>query len=46
MVERYVMALVIDVSIRKKQEQQILELNMQLEEKVLKRTKELSSAVR
>lgn len=43
--ERYVMALVIDVSIRKKQEQEILELNMQLEEKVLKRTKELSNAV-
>lgn len=43
--ERYVMALVIDVSIRKKHEQEILELNMQLEEKVLKRTKELSSAV-
>lgn len=42
--ERYVMALVIDVSIRKKHEQQILELNAQLEEKVIKRTKELSDA--
>lgn len=43
--ERYVMALVIDVTVRKKQEDQILELNTQLEEKVLKRTKELSSAI-
>ena len=43
--ERYVMALVIDVSIRKEHERQILELNTQLEEKVLKRTKELSNAI-
>jgi len=41
----YVMALVIDVSIRKKQEQQILDLNQQLEEKVLRRTRELINAV-
>ncbi len=41
----YVMALVIDVSVRKKHEQQILELNAILEGKVLKRTKELSDAV-
>lgn len=41
----YVMALVIDVSIRKRQEQQILDLNLQLEEKVLRRTRELINAV-
>ncbi|MFH6769130.1 PAS domain-containing sensor histidine kinase [Gaetbulibacter aquiaggeris] len=41
----YVMALVIDVSVRKKQEQQILDLNLQLEEKVLRRTRELINAV-
>ncbi|WP_166965220.1 sensor histidine kinase [Yeosuana marina] len=43
--KKYVMALVIDISARKRHEQQILELNTQLEEKVLKRTKELSQAV-
>lgn len=43
--ESYVMALVIDISLRKKQEEKILELNTQLEEKVLLRTKELSDAV-
>lgn len=43
--DRYVMALVIDVSIRKEQERQIMELNSQLEEKVLKRTKELIDVV-
>ena len=42
----YVMALVIDVSVRKKHEQQILELNTILEGKVLQRTKELSDAVK
>lgn len=41
----YVMALVIDVSIRKIQDQQILDLNLQLEEKVLRRTRELINAV-
>lgn len=41
----YVMALVIDVSIRKKQEQEILDLNIQLEDKVLRRTRELINAV-
>jgi PAS domain S-box-containing protein len=41
----YVMALIIDVSIRKKQEQEIVELNMQLEDKVLRRTQELSNAI-
>ncbi len=43
--KKFVMALVIDISARKQQEQQILELNTQLEEKVLNRTKELSKAV-
>ncbi|WP_308993016.1 PAS domain-containing sensor histidine kinase [Mariniflexile litorale] len=41
----YVMALVIDISIRKQQELQLQELNMQLEKKVKERTKELSSTV-
>ena len=41
----YVMALVIDVSVRKIQDQQILDLNLQLEEKVLRRTRELINAV-
>ena len=39
------MALVIDVSIRKRQDQQILDLNLQLEEKVVRRTRELINAV-
>ena len=41
----FVMALVIDVSIRKRQDQQILDLNLQLEEKVVRRTRELINAV-
>jgi len=41
----FVMALVIDVSIRKRQDQQILDLNLQLEEKVVRRTRELITAV-
>lgn len=41
----YVMALVVDVSVRKKHENEILELNSQLEEKVLKRTRELRNVV-
>lgn len=44
--KKFVMALVIDISERKRQEQQFLELNTQLEEKVLKRTKELRKAVK
>ena len=43
--QTFVMALVIDVSIRKKQEQEILELNSGLEAKVYRRTQELSNAV-
>ena len=41
----YVMALVIDVSIRKQHQEEILELNSQLEEKVSRRTRELINAV-
>ncbi|MCF8274827.1 MAG: PAS domain-containing sensor histidine kinase [Flavobacteriaceae bacterium] len=43
--ETYVMALVINVSIRKKHEQEIIELNQQLEDKVLRRTQELNNAI-
>ena len=43
--KNYVMALVIDISIRKEQEQKIQELNTELEEKVLLRTKELSETI-
>ncbi|MFH4965207.1 PAS domain-containing sensor histidine kinase [Gaetbulibacter sp. M235] len=43
--ETFVMALVIDVSVRKKHEQEIVDLNMQLEDKVLRRTQELSNAI-
>ncbi|RNC87745.1 MAG: PAS domain-containing sensor histidine kinase [Winogradskyella sp.] len=43
--KNYVMALVIDVSIRKAQEQKIQELNSELEEKVKARTKELGETI-
>ncbi|NJX14955.1 PAS domain-containing sensor histidine kinase [Tamlana crocina] len=43
--ESYVMALVIDISVRKEQELQLQELNTQLEKKVDERTKELSAIV-
>ncbi|XCF07664.1 PAS domain-containing sensor histidine kinase [Tamlana crocina] len=43
--ESYVMALVIDISVRKEQELQLQELNTQLEKKVEERTKELSAIV-
>ncbi|MGF1555220.1 PAS domain-containing sensor histidine kinase [Paucihalobacter sp.] len=43
--ERYVMAIVIDISLRKEQEEKILELNAHLEEKVKARTSELSESV-
>jgi len=43
--QTFVMALVIDVSVRKRQEQEILELNSDLEAKVYRRTQELSNAV-
>tara|TARA_R110001592_G_scaffold104818_6_gene294911 strand:+ start:464 stop:1705 length:1242 start_codon:yes stop_codon:yes gene_type:complete len=42
----FVMALVIDISIRKKQEQEIIKLNEELEKKVKERTKELSKKVK
>ncbi len=43
--EKYVMALVIDISTRKEQEQKIRSLNENLEEKVSKRTHELKNMV-
>ncbi|MCG1035162.1 PAS domain-containing sensor histidine kinase [Polaribacter sargassicola] len=44
--KNYVMALVIDISVRKRQEAEIKKLNAELEKKVLERTKELSNTVR
>lgn len=41
----YVMALVIDITIRKEQERKIQELNTELEKKVLLRTQELSETI-
>lgn len=41
----YVMAIVTDITFRKKQEQKILNLNAQLEEKIIKRTQELRETV-
>ena len=41
----FVMALVIDISVRKQQEQEIYKLNEELEKKVKERTKELSKTV-
>ena len=43
--KNYVMALVIDISVRKKQEQEIQELNNDLEFKVKERTKKLNHAI-
>lgn len=43
--ETFIMALVIDISIRKQQELELLELNTQLEKKVNERTKTLSITV-
>lgn len=43
--ERYIMALVVDISLRKHQELEILELNTKLENKVRERTKSLSETV-
>ncbi|WP_046756224.1 PAS domain-containing sensor histidine kinase [Kordia jejudonensis] len=43
--KNYVMALVIDISIRKEHEQKIKDLNTQLEQKVLLRTQELSETI-
>lgn len=44
--ESYVMALVIDISVRKQQELELQELNTELEKKVEERTKELSNTVK
>ena len=41
----FVMALIIDISVRKQQEQEIYKLNQELEKKVKERTKELSKTV-
>lgn len=43
--ERYVMSLVIDISVREETQKQIRELNTQLEEKIKVRTRELSNSV-
>ncbi|MCB4798709.1 PAS domain-containing sensor histidine kinase [Neotamlana laminarinivorans] len=43
--ESYVMAIVIDISVRKKQEEELLRLNNKLEEEVKQRTKELRYTV-
>ncbi|QRM89357.1 PAS domain S-box protein [Lacinutrix sp. WUR7] len=43
--EGYIMALVIDISVRKQQEMEIQQLNEELEEKVSQRTKELSTTI-
>lgn len=43
--EHYVMAIVIDITLRKEQEDKIIELNAHLEEKVQQRTKALSHTV-
>lgn len=43
--DHYVMAMVIDITIRKSQEKQILELNSKLEQKIEERTEELRQTV-
>ncbi|WP_405200108.1 ATP-binding protein [Christiangramia sp. LLG6405-1] len=43
--ERYVMSLIIDITIRKETQRQIRELNTELEEKIEVRTRELSDSV-
>ena len=43
---KYVMALVTDISIRKSQEREIIELNLSLEQKVEARTQELKQTIR
>lgn len=42
---QYVMAVVIDITIRKQQQQEIIQLNEELEERIEERTKELNSTV-
>ena len=43
--ERYVMALVSDISIRKKHEKQIIDLNQSLEQKIKERTEQLEKSI-
>ena len=43
--EKYVMALVSDISIRKEQEKQIVDLNESLEQKIVKRTLQLEKSI-
>ena len=43
--ENYIMALVIDISVRKQQEEELQELNDELERKVASRTEQLSATV-
>lgn len=43
---KYVMALVTDISVRKNQEREIIELNLSLEQKIEERTKELKQTIR
>lgn len=43
--ERFVMAILIDISVRKEQENKIQQLNQQLEEKINERTKELQKTI-
>lgn len=43
--KRYVMAVVIDITVRKQQQQEIIQLNEQLEERIQERTKALNKTV-
>ncbi|CAM3372598.1 PAS domain-containing sensor histidine kinase [Aequorivita lipolytica] len=43
---KYVMALVTDISVRKNQEKEILELNLYLEQKIEERTRELNKTIK
>lgn len=43
---KYVMALVTDISVRKNQEREIMELNLSLEQKIGDRTKELNQTIK
>lgn len=43
--KKYFMVLIVDISLRKKQEKKISEINNELEKKVLRRTKELNNAI-
>ncbi len=43
--QQYILAIVIDISVRKNQESQILDLNSRLEQKIVERTEELNDKV-